>query len=174
MSTQLKGSRTSVYIFARRKMIFGICRGCGNPNDDFNKCQSCEDWINEKTRVLQALQDLIAQRKCEINLSKNDEKSVCDEILSSGEGGSPLVKEMGSSNTKNNKEHLDLEHYATQENKDQKLQESDYQKYITKEQRIYTIKSATLQATISNKEFTQAQDQKQVRCGFSQAYSVFA
>ncbi|CAG8752257.1 44562_t:CDS:2, partial [Gigaspora margarita] len=150
MSTQLKGSRTSVYIFARRKMIFGICRGCGNPNDDFNKCQSCEDWINEKTRVLQTLQDLIAQRKCEINLSKNDEKSLCDEILSSGEGGSPLVKEMGSSNTKNNKEHLDLE-----------LQESDYQKYITKEQRIYTIKSATLQATLSNKEFTQAQDQKQ-------------
>ncbi|CAG8769695.1 12000_t:CDS:2, partial [Dentiscutata heterogama] len=131
MSTQL----TSVYIFARRKMIFGICRGCGNPNDDFNKCQSCEDWINEKTRVLQALQDLIAQRKYKINLSKSDEKSECAEILSSGEGGSPSVKEMSSLNAKNIQEHPDSEHYATQENKDQKLQESNYQKYITKEQR---------------------------------------
>ncbi|CAG8468532.1 13650_t:CDS:2 [Dentiscutata erythropus] len=155
-------------------MIFGICRGCGNPNDDFNKCQSCEDWINEKTRVLQALQDLIAQRKYKINLSKSDEKSECAEILSSGEGGSPSVKEMSSSNAKNNQEHPDSEHYAIQENKDQKLQESDYQKYITKEQRVYTMKSTTLQPTLSSKEFTQAQEQKQVCCGFSQAYSVFA
>ncbi|CAG8711663.1 17124_t:CDS:2, partial [Cetraspora pellucida] len=149
-------------------MIFGICRGCGNPNDDFNKCQSCEDWINEKTRVLQALQDLIAQREY---LSKSGKKSESDEILSCGEVGSPLVMEMGSLNPKNNQEHPDLEHYATQAKESK--EESDCQKYITKEQQIYTKKSSALQTTLSSKEFTQTQEQKQIHCGFSQAYSVF-
>ncbi|CAG8537659.1 5738_t:CDS:2, partial [Scutellospora calospora] len=174
--TQLKGSNTSVYIFARRKMIFGICRGCGNPNDDFNKCQSCEDWINEKTRLLQALQDLIAQREYKINLSKkNIEKSESDGILLSRDDvKSSLV--MDSESLKNNHKHSDFKHYATQskENNDQKLHELDYQKCITKEQRIYTMKSSALQTSLSSKEFTQVQDQKQVRCGFSQTYSVFA
>ncbi|CAG8730484.1 34986_t:CDS:2, partial [Racocetra persica] len=119
-------------------MIFGICRGCGNPNDDFNKCQSCEDWINEKTRVLQALKDLIAQREYKIKLSKSDKKSECDEFL-----------EMGA---KNNQEHPDFEHFATQDR--------------DKEQRIYTKKSSAIQTTLSSKEFTQAQEQKQIHCGF--------
>jgi len=48
-------------ILIRRRKIFGTCKGCNQPNTNFNECQSCIQWLNEST--LLTLKSLIIRRK---------------------------------------------------------------------------------------------------------------
>ncbi|CAG8446084.1 3517_t:CDS:1 [Acaulospora colombiana] len=56
----------SLYIMTRRKLIFGTCKGCGKPNDRFNECNSCADWINQQMAYLKQMENLIEIRRLRI------------------------------------------------------------------------------------------------------------
>ncbi|GBC10202.1 hypothetical protein RclHR1_09430003 [Rhizophagus clarus] len=47
-------------ILTRRRKIFGTCKGCNQPNTNFNECKSCIKWLNEQESTLKSI---IIQRK---------------------------------------------------------------------------------------------------------------
>ena len=47
-------------ILTRRRKIFGTCKGCNQPNTNFNECQSCIKWLNDQESTLKSL---IIERK---------------------------------------------------------------------------------------------------------------
>ncbi|RIA91874.1 hypothetical protein C1645_766393 [Glomus cerebriforme] len=47
-------------ILTRRRKIFGTCKGCNQPNTNFNECQTCIKWLNEQESILKSI---IIQRK---------------------------------------------------------------------------------------------------------------
>ncbi|CAG8441493.1 16394_t:CDS:1 [Acaulospora morrowiae] len=59
-------NNNSLYIMTRRKLIFGTCKGCGKPNDKFNKCNPCEDWINQQMAYLKQMENLVETRRLTI------------------------------------------------------------------------------------------------------------
>ncbi|CAI2173166.1 12132_t:CDS:2 [Funneliformis geosporum] len=47
----------------RRRKIFGTCKGCNQPNTNFNECQTCINWLNEQGSNILTLKSLVIRRK---------------------------------------------------------------------------------------------------------------
>ncbi|CAB4440025.1 unnamed protein product [Rhizophagus irregularis] len=47
-------------ILTRRRKIFGTCKGCNQPNTNFNECDYCIKWLKEQESTLKSI---IIQRK---------------------------------------------------------------------------------------------------------------
>ncbi|RIB04253.1 hypothetical protein C2G38_2222881 [Gigaspora rosea] len=81
---------------ARRRKIFGTCKGCSQPNTNFNECDACETWVKQQQTKLLELQNDINDRKNRINqqiCSNCDQpKHVHHHIAACGECGYPEIK----------------------------------------------------------------------------------
>ncbi|CAG8761474.1 13217_t:CDS:2 [Gigaspora margarita] len=81
---------------ARRRKIFGMCKGCSQPNTNFNECDACETWVKQQQTKLLELQNEIDDRKNRINqqtCSNCDQpKHVHHHIAACGECGYPEMK----------------------------------------------------------------------------------
>ncbi|CAG8525460.1 3114_t:CDS:2, partial [Dentiscutata heterogama] len=81
---------------ARRRKIFGTCKGCSQPNTNFNECDACEAWVKQQQTKLLELQNEIDDRKNRINQQTcnncDQPKHVHHHIAACGECGYPEMK----------------------------------------------------------------------------------
>ncbi|CAG8568168.1 7173_t:CDS:2 [Acaulospora morrowiae] len=102
---------------SRRRKIFGTCKGCNQPNSNFNECKTCEEWISIQRLKLKELKYQIEERRSLISKQTcencDQPKHIHHHIAACGECGYPELRVE------------DLYEFAIEEDEDKENDEED-------------------------------------------------